>query len=461
MLAIKHTQAKSDPHQDSLERTMTFFPALSTVMGTVIGAGVFFKAASVSSTTGSASLHLLVWGLAGIISLCAGLTGAELAAAIPETGGMVRYIERAYGKFPAFLLGWAQVLIYFPANVAALAIIFATQLKNLFDLSPSLTIPIAILASLSLTFINFLGAKTSGALQSVTLIAKLVPIGAIIIFSWLADSNVTVSLFPIETNTYSGGIVTALGSGLLATMFAYDGWIHVGNIAGELKNPARDLPKAIGLGMLGIMMVYGLINFAYLKAMPIHHLADNDAAAMQVAQYYFGAIGGKLITIGILISVYGTINGYVMTGMRLPYTLAIENMLPFSNQLTKLNKHKVPYMAGWLQITIAIIMICLGGFNVLSDMLIFVIWIFYTLVFVAVIRLRQKEPDLYRPYKVPLYPLIPMIAIIGGIFILVLTLKNQFPLALMGILLTALGIPVYLYQQKAGRDKSKSSATKI
>lgn len=448
MSKTNHANAESHKQQDGFERTMTFFPALSTVMGTVIGAGVFFKAASVSSATGASSLHLFVWLLAGIISLCGGLTGAELAAAIPETGGMIRYIERAYGKCPAFLLGWAQITVYFPATIAALSIIFATQIKNLFGLSASLIIPVAIMATLSLTLINFLGNKASGAMQSITLVAKLIPIMAIIIFGLFADANVTVSLFPIEAGSQTGGLITALGSGLLATMFAYDGWIHVGNIAGELKQPVRDLPKAIGLGMLGVMIVYGLINFAYLKAMPIHELAGNDAAAMQVAQYYFGPMGGKLITLGILISVYGTINGYTMTGMRLPYTLALENMLPFSKQIARLNQYKVPHIAGWLQALIAVIMICLGGFNTLTDMLVFVIWIFYTLVFLAVMRLRHTEPELKRPYKVPFYPIVPIIATIGGIFILILTLKNQFSLALIGILLTSLGVPIYLYKQK-------------
>ncbi|MGV3010378.1 APC family permease [Streptococcus thoraltensis] len=448
MSEMNGPQNVGSQQHNELERTMTFFPALSTVMGTVIGAGVFFKAASVSSATGSTSLHMLVWVLAGIISLCAGLTGAELAAAIPETGGMIRYIERAYGKFPAFLLGWAQVIIYFPANIAALAIIFATQVKNLFGLDGAMLIPIAILAAVSITLINFLGAKASGTFQSITLVAKLIPIGAIIVFGLFSNAAVEVSLFPVQAGANTGGMVTALGAGLLATMFAYDGWIHVGNIAGELKNPARDLPRAIGLGMLGIMIVYGLINFAYLKAMPVEQLAGNDAAAMQVAQHYFGPIGGKIITIGILISVYGTINGYTMTGMRLPYTMARENTLPFSNYLAKLNNNKVPHIAGWLQVLIAVIMVCLGGFNVLTDMLIFVIWIFYTLVFFAVIKLRKDEPNLERPYKVPFYPVVPIIAIIGGIFILVLTLKSQFMLAMIGILLTAIGIPVYLYKQK-------------
>jgi APA family basic amino acid/polyamine antiporter len=148
-MAVDQTEVVGSP-KGELKRTMTFFPALSTVMGTVIGAGVFFKAASVAAVTGSTSLHMLSWFLGGLISVCAGLTGAELAAAIPETGGMLRYIERAYGEFWSFLLGWAQVIIYFPANVAALAIIFSTQFINLFGMSPSLLVPIAIVAATSI-----------------------------------------------------------------------------------------------------------------------------------------------------------------------------------------------------------------------------------------------------------------------------------------------------------------------
>ncbi|MBM7712365.1 APC family permease [Enterococcus xiangfangensis] len=435
-------------HEGELKRTMTFFPALSTVMGTVIGAGVFFKAASVATVTGSTSLHMLSWFLGGLISVCAGLTGAELAAAIPETGGMLRYIERAYGEFWSFLLGWAQVIIYFPANVAALAIIFATQFINLFGMSQSLLVPIAIIAATSIMLINFLGSKAGGMFQSITLVCKLVPLALIVIFGLLRQGDVTVSLFPVEAGAHVGGFAPALGAGLLATMFAYDGWIHVGNIAGELKNPARDLPRAIAGGILGIMVVYLLVQFAFLRTMDISVLAGNENAAMEVAKTIFGGIGGRLVTIGILISVYGTINGYTMTGMRLPYTMGLEKQLPFSDKLVKLNKNQVPYVAGILELVIAIVLMMAGGFDVLTDMLIFVIWIFYTLVFIAVIKLRKTEPDLVRPYKVPLYPIIPIIAIIGGVFILVMTLVNQFQLAMVGILITALGIPFYLYMKR-------------
>ena len=197
-------------------------------------------------------------------------------------------------------------------------------------------------------------------------------------------------------------------------MYAYDGWIHVGNIAGEMKNPQKDLPRAIAGGLIGIMVIYLLVNFVYLHSLPLSAISGNENAASDVAQHIFGGFGGKLITIGILISIYGTLNGYTMTGMRLPYAMALENELPFSKHLVK----------------------------------------FYTLVFIAVIKLRITEPDLPRPYKVPLYPVVPIIGIAGGVFIIVMTLISEFQLAMIGLILTLAGLPLYFYMQSRKRRQN-------
>ncbi|MDU4271606.1 MAG: amino acid permease [Enterococcus hirae] len=442
---MERNQVSVEKNKVELKRTMGFFTALSTVMGTVIGAGVFFKAASVAEVTGSVSLHMLSGFLGGIISVCAGLTGAELAAAIPETGGMVKYIERTYGQTAAFLLGWAQVVIYFPANVAALSIIFGTQFVNLFALEQQWIVPIAIIAAVTIMLINFLGSKVGGTFQSITLICKLIPLAVIVLFGLFRSGGVEFQLYPIESGK-DLPLFSALGAGLLATMFAYDGWIHVGNIAGELKKPAKDLPKAISIGIIGIMVVYLFVNTVFLKTASIGGISGNSNAASEVATMIFGGVGGKLVTVGILISVYGTINGYTLTGMRLPYVMAQEKRLPFSHHLGKLNdRTKIPVVAGVLELGIAIGMMMVGGFDMLTDMLVFVIWIFYTMVFVGVIILRNTVPKLERPYKVPLYPIIPLIAILGGAFIVVSTLLTQTLLAFSGIALTLVGIPVYLY----------------
>lgn len=293
--------------------------------------------------------------------------------------------------------------------------------------------------------INFLGSKVGGTFQSITLICKLIPLAVIVLFGLFRSGGVEFQLFPIESGK-DLPLFSALGAGLLATMFAYDGWIHVGNIAGELKKPPKDLPKAISIGIIGIMVVYLFVNTVFLKTASIGGISGNSNAASEVATMIFGGVGGKLVTVGILISVYGTINGYTLTGMRLPYVMAQEKRLPFSHHLGKLNdRTKIPVVAGVLELGIAIGMMMVGGFDMLTDMLVFVIWIFYTMVFVGVIILRNTVPKLERPYKVPLYPIIPLIAILGGAFIVVSTLLTQTLLAFSGIALTLVGIPVYLY----------------
>ena len=425
-----------------LKKTIGFLPAFMTVIGSVIGAGVFFKTAVIYKTTGTMSLGLLAWILGGIITICAGLTVAELAASIPEVGGMIVWIERTYGKTAAFLLGWAQSVIYFPAMIAALSVIFSTQVLNLFNLDKIWHIPIAFLAASSLMFLNFLGGKTGGLIQTVATICKLIPLGAIIIFGFFQKDSQPLQLFPIEAGANTS-LFSALGAALLATMFAYEGWTNVGNMAGEMKNPQRDLPRAIFLGLAVVMTVYVFINIAYLMTLPLDHIAGNQTVASEVAAKLFGGIGGKILTMGILISVYGAINGFTMAGIRIPYAMAKANQVPFKNVWTKLNKGAIPVNAGLLILVLSGLMMLSGSFDMLTDLLIFVMWFFYTATFLAVIILRKREPNLPRPYKVPLYPLIPIIAILGGIFTLVSTLISQTTLALGGIGLTVIGLLFY------------------
>lgn len=439
-----------------LKKSIGFFPALSTVMGTVIGTGVFFKAAAVTSSTGTVSLALLAWFLGGVITMCAGLTGAELAAAFPETGGLTRYIEHTYGNFWGFLAGWAQAIIYFPANVAAISIAFGTQFTNLFALSQKWIVPVAIITALSIVLVNAISAKVGGWVTSVALVFKLIPLALIVLLGFFHSGGVNFSLFPVVAGPHRA-FWSALGNGLLATMFAYDGWIHVGNIAGEMKNPKKDLPRAIALGITLIMVVYLLVNAVFLYIEPINHVAGNLNVASDVAKVLFGGMGGKFITIGILISVYGGLNGYTMTGMRIPYVMGKEHKLPFGNTFGKLNKAGVPAVAGFIQYGIAFLMMLSGQFDAITNMLIFVIWVFYCMAFVAVFILRRRQPDLNRPYKVPLYPWIPLVALLGGLFILINTLFTQFFTTAIGIVVTALGIPFYMYLSKKWNYKDNQN----
>ncbi|MDJ1110139.1 amino acid permease [Macrococcus caseolyticus] len=429
-------------NQNIIQKNIGFFPALALVMGTVIGSGVFFKVSNITEVTGTPGMTLLVWLLGGVITICAGLTVAELAAAIPKNGGLTTYIEYTYGKFSGFLAGWAQSFIYFPAMIAAQAIVFSEQVLNLLHLKDGWIVPVAFIAVASIYLINIIGSKAGGILQSVTLVVKLIPLIVIIIFGLMNTGDVEVSLAP---NTGDTGInfFTAIGAGLLATMFAYDGWIHVGNIAGEIKNPKRDLPLAIVLGLGLVTVIYLLINATFLYTMPIEDLKGNLSAATDASEMLLGDMGGKLVTIGILISVYGALNGYTMTGMRLPYAMAEKNILPFKESFMKVTNAGIPWFSGLVQVIIGAIMITSRSFDAITNMLVFVIWAFYVMAFYAVFVLRKRESELERPYKVPLYPVIPAIAIIAGVFVMVNTLFTQPVLAIVGIIITLLGIPIY------------------
>jgi APA family basic amino acid/polyamine antiporter len=445
-------ERENEMENDGLKKAIGLGGAFSTVVGTVIGAGVFFKIAAMVKVTGSANLALLAWIFAGIFTIAGGLCVAELATAIPETGGAIRYLDRTYGKLWGFLFGWIQMLIYFPANIAALGVIWSTQFINLFHLSSQLLIPIAFMVSLTVLGINLLGTRLATGAQSIFTILKLIPLGLIVLFGLFSKGEVTVSLLPI-TSGENIGIIGGLGAAIVASMFAFDGWLGLGNVAGEMKRPEKDLPKAIIIGLSAIAIIYVLISYVFLKFMPIDQISGNQNAASEVAQMIFGQQGGKIVTIGILISVYGAFNGYTFTAIRVPYTLALQNQLPFSKKLSQLNRFAIPTWSAVLIMAIAMLMMTLGSFDLLSNLAIFVTWTFSLLLFIAIFILRRREPELERPYKVTFYPVVPIIAICGALYIMFSTLFQETILALIGIGATIAGIPVYYFVQY--REKQK------
>ncbi|CAM2938310.1 APC family permease [Lactobacillus crispatus] len=430
-----------------MKRQISFGQALATVVGSVIGAGVFFKIGTITAQTGSTSMTLFVWILAGIISIASGLTISEIAASL-KINGAIKYLDYTYGRVWGFLFGWAQMIVYFPAQIGALSSIFGVQFVSLFGIKARYSNLIAILLVLFLLGINLIGTKFSSKMQSVITILKIIPIALIIIWGLFNPVKIPAPIIPLTVGT-GHSFPTAISQGLLSALFAFEGWIVVTNLANEVKNPEKDLSRAIILGLSAITLIYVLINYTFMTVLPIDQLTNNNNAAFQASMKLFGQFGGKLVTVGILISVYGAVNAFMLTGMRTPYILAQDNLLPFSNKIGKSNIHTgVPVVGAFIVDAIAIVMILLGNFTVLTDMLVFVMWTFNTMLSVAVIILRKREPELKRPFKVPWYPIIPIISVIGGIFIVVSTIINQFVLSIIGIGLTLLGLPIYYYMQK-------------
>ena len=435
-----------------MKRQISFGQALATVVGSVIGAGVFFKIGTITAQTGSTSMTLFVWILAGLISIASGLTVSEIAASL-KINGAIKYLDYTYGRVWGFLFGWAQMIVYFPAQIGALSSIFGVQFVSLFGIEAKYSNLIAILLVIFLLGINLIGTKFSSKMQSVITVLKIIPIALIIIWGLFNSDKIPAPILPLTVGA-GHSFPGAISQGLLSALFAFEGWIVVTNLANEVKNPEKDLSRAIILGLSAITLIYVLINYTFMTVLPIDQLVNNNNAAFQASMKLFGQFGGKLVTIGILISVYGAVNAFMLTGMRTPYILAQDNLLPFSNKIGKANIHTgVPVIGALIVDAIAIIMILLGNFNVLTDMLVFVMWTFNTMLSIAVVILRKREPELKRPFKVPWYPIIPLISVIGGVFIVVSTIINQFVLSLIGIVLTLLGLPIYYYMQKKNKGE--------
>nr|MBK5235831.1 amino acid permease [Clostridium sp.] len=410
----------------------------------VIGSGIFFKPSIVFNNAGSPMMGILAWVAGGIITMASGLTIAEIAAAIPKTGGIFVYLKELYGEKWAFLFGWVQTVIYVPGAAAALAIVLATQATNFVPMSGLQQKLFAILMMFVITVANVLSTKLASKIQFVATIAKLIPIFVIIALGLIKGTAHSFSM-PVGAATAGAGF----GAAMLGTLWAYDGWIGVSNIAGELKNPKKDIPKSIIWGVTIIISVYVLFNLAVLNVVPIKSIISSNTVASDVATILFGKSGSIFITVGILISIFGALNGYIMTGVRIPFAMAQDKLLPFDKFLGKVDeKYQTPLNAFVFEFILSSLYVFSGSFDTLTDLVIFVLWIFFTMAVAGVFILRIKHKDIERPYKVPFYPVVPLVGILGGIYILVSTLITDTSKALIGLAITLIGLPVYWYITK-------------
>jgi basic amino acid/polyamine antiporter, APA family len=422
-----------------LQKNIGFIVATSLVIGTVIGSGIFMKPGIVIASAGNSTMALWAWVIGGIITLASGLTIAEVSAKIPKTGGLYAYLEEVYGKFWGFLCGWVQTIIYGPAVIGALGLYFGSLFVSLFGLSGYAQTIFGIISVLFLSVVNVLGTQYGGFIQSLLTFAKLVPIVLIVVFGmWQGD----VPVFGMESESSQ---TISMGAAVLATLWAYDGWINVGFVAGEMKNPAKTLPKAIIAGTVIVMIAYLTVNIAMLHVLPASKIVElGPNAAKEAATILFGNIGGKLIAIGIIISIFGALNGKILTFPRIPFAMAKDGLLPGAKWLSRVHpKFKTPVQATALQTVIAIIMMLVSNPDHLTDIAIFIVFLFYGLAFCAVFLLRKNEKSNDNLYKVPLYPITPIIAILGTLYIVGSTLINNPLDSMLSILIALAGAPVY------------------
>ncbi|WAW14850.1 APC family permease [Peptostreptococcus equinus] len=443
---------EENKNSKELVKTVGLATATFTVVGSIIGAGVFFKPQAIYTATGGApGIAMLCWLIAGLVTICAGLTVSELATSIPKTGGMAIYIKEMYGDMFGFLAGWVQVFLYFPAMIAALAVVFADQFVALSGM-PSMKMPITVLMLIIVFFFHLQGGKQSAAIGNISTVSKVLVLFIIIIAGFILGKNNASITQPFIGEGVNP--VVAGGQVLLALFFVFDGWINVCALAGEMKNPAKDLSKAIVGGILIVLAIYVIVNIAYLRVLPAKTLGGSASPGLDVAKAIFGDIGGLIIGAGIMISVFGCASAFSFTGSRVLYAIAQDDVLPKSDKLSKLNKNGVPGNSIIVIGIISFIYAMSGQFNLLSDFAIFSIWIFIVLTFFAVFKNRKlKDPKTFA-FRVPAYPLVPILAILGGAFVLGVQLITSTLLSLGSIIILLLGVPIYKWGSKKVKNNN-------
>jgi APA family basic amino acid/polyamine antiporter len=461
----------SNHSNNQLQPKLGLRAASFLVISVIIGSGVFKKIAPMAQELGTPWLILLCWLIAGIVSLAGALCTAELVSMYPNSGGEYNYFQKIYGRFFSFLYGWASFAVIKTAAISALAYIFAQSLNSLFPLPvidsdatflglhlfENLSIKLlAALLILLLTLLNYRGVQFAEKLSSVLTYAMLAAIAFFLVVGFGSDkgsiSHLTTPAIGFSADLNGWTLMKALFLASLGAFWGYDGWNNIAFIGEEIKNPKRNLPLALGLGTLGVMAVYVMINFVFLYVMPIDffiqlNATPNKIAAVEVAGQLSGTVGMVLVASLILVTTMNSTNSSILMSARMLYAMSRDKTF-FKQAASVHPTYNTPDKALFIQAIWAILLLFSGSFDQLTDMLVFAAFLFYAATAVGLIYLRIKVPNMERGYKVIGYPVVPILFLLFCITICVMTLINQPYEAMMGMALIASGLPVYWWLGK-------------
>jgi APA family basic amino acid/polyamine antiporter len=447
--------------------------------GSMIGSGIFRKPATMAGQLMSPELLIIIWAAAGIITFIGALVNAEVAGMIDATGGQYVYFRKMYGDFTAFLYGWSIFSVIQTGSQAAIAYAFGEYLgyfiqypelsktwqdfsvympfvgniHPFFEFGPKAA---AIICILFLTWINYLGVVFGGFVQTIITFIK---IGSIILLAFLlfafgsGDFSNLDSGFSVPESTLNN-LTALIGLALAGAFWAYDGWNNVTFVSGEVKNPQRNIPKALLYGTLIVIGVYVLINAAFLYILPIDVMAKSPLVAASAAEVIFGTSGASIIAIAVIVSTFGAVSASVLTTARVQFAMARDKL--FFTPLGKVHpKFGTPHVSLVVQGLWSCVLVMTGSFDTITDYVIFAAWTFYMLGAFGVYILRKKMADAHRPYKVWGYPYTPAIFVIFSFLFLINSLIEDTQDAAMGTILILIGLPIYFYwKYKKGKSVS-------
>ncbi len=446
--------------------------ATMIVAGSMIGSGIFIVSADITRNVGSAGWLVAVWLITGFMTLVAAVSYGELSAMFPKAGGQYVYLKEAFNPLVGFLYGWSFFAVIQTATIAAVAVAFSkfagyfistlelTKENLLFEAGFVKIYPaqlVSIVLIVFLTYINTRGVKGGKLIQTFFTIVKLVSLFGLIVFGfllaakgeiWKANWADAWSMKNLGTGGVIAGvtgsaILGAIAASMVGSIFSSDAWNNVTFIAGEIKNPKRNIGLSLFLGTLIVTVIYVLANLMYLSVLPINDIAfaHQDRVAVAASNQIFGKNGTYVIAVMIMISTFGCINGLVLAGARVYYTMAQDGL--FFKQAAELNKNAVPQWALWAQCIVASLLCLSGSYGQLLDMISFVVVIFYVLTIIGIFILRKKLPGAERPYKAFGYPLLPAIYILMGTAFCVLLMLYKGEYVWGGLVIVLIGIPIY------------------
>lgn len=434
-----------------LRRDLGLVAAASVVVGSMIGVGIFLGPRVIAQHLPTPGLVMLAWVLGGLFVFCGALTYAELGGALPQSGGSYNFIRRAYGPLPAYLAGWSGVAVGKACSVAALAVGFAETLGAFAPLTPLGQKGAALALILLLSGVNVLGVRHAGRLSVAATVVKvgtlalLVAVGLFVLAPRVPD----LAAQPLAPAGASfGGLLTAFGLALIPVFFAYDGWENSTQVAEEVKDPRRNVPRSVILGVLAVVLVYAFVNLLYLLALGSDDLRVSGAAG-RTATALLGGWGGTLVTAAILVSIVGTVNSVILSGPRIAYAMSRDGL--FFRDVDKVSRFGTPHRSILLQSAISVALVLLPTFGdqpLFDTLLTYVIvdsFFFYALAASAVFVLRRREPALERPFKVPFYPVVPAIFVAGSVLFLLNAFIGAPADAFAGIAIVLVALPGYAY----------------
>jgi basic amino acid/polyamine antiporter, APA family len=467
------------------EATPHFKPSLGLldgtmiVAGSMIGSGIFIVSADIVRNVGSAGWLIGVWLITGFMTITAAVSYGELSGMYPRAGGQYVYLREAYNPLTGFLYGWSFFAVIQTGTIAAVGVAFskfagyfipALELKDEnvlwhyehFKLYPAQLV--SILLIVFLTWVNTRGIRSGKIIQTSFTVVKLLSLFGLIVFgfflgthhgvwhaNWTGAWKMQHFKGVIGMPVIGAAMVGAIAASMVGSIFSSDAWNNVTFIAGEMKNPKRNIGLSLFFGTLIVTLIYVAANLMYLNVMPLHGIADapQDRVAVAAAQSIFGSIGTYVIAVMIMISTFGCNNGLILAGARVYYTMAKDGL--FFRQAGALNKNSVPGWALWAQCVVAAILCLSGKYGDLLDMIAFVAVLFYALTIFGIFILRRKRPDMERPYKAFGYPMLPVVYILLALVFCVALIIQKPDYAGWGLAIVLVGIPLYYLAPKGGK----------